>query len=417
MGFLRRRLITAGLVANAVRPIPGLRIGAAAFLPGWLASELVPQALVTTLVDTGISVVRGRASKAGLAVSAATVAALGYLIHQARGARVVVDACLDRDLGAELAAQLDPVTPEELATPWHRLVNPFRIVDPRIQVERDVRYADAGRRGLLDIYRPAGRTLENAPVMLQIHGGGWVLGAKEQQGVPLCQHMAGLGWVVVSINYRLAPRDRFPAQIIDVKRAIAWIRQHIAEYGGDPSYVVVTGGSAGGHLTALAALTPNDPEYQPGFEDIDTTVQAAVPHYAVFDIAGATGLRSSIAMRDNFFAPRVVGHTWASDPEVFEHGSPILRIHEEAPDFFVIHGTNDSLVSIEQARLFVAELRKRSRRTVVYAEVPGAQHAFDVFPSIRSAHVVQAIARYLTWHHLYRRDGAPQAAVAGQPVG
>lgn len=417
MGFLRRRLVTAAFVANAVRPIPGLRTGAAAFLPGWLTSELVPQALVATLLDTGVSLARGRASRTGLAVSAATVAALGYLIHQSRGARTTVDACIDRDLGAELAAQLDPVLPEELATPWHRLVNPFRIVDARVRVDRDLRYSDAGRRGLLDIYRPVGRDLREAPVLLQIHGGGWVLGAKEQQGVPLCQHMASLGWVVVSINYRLAPRDRFPAQIIDVKRAIAWIREHIAEYGGDPSYVVVTGGSAGGHLTALAALTPNDPEYQPGFEDVDTTVQGAVPHYAVFDIAGATGLRSSIAMRDTFFAPRVVGHTWESDPELFEHGSPILRIHEDAPDFFVIHGGNDSLVSVEQARMFVTELRRRSRRTVVYAELPGAQHAFDVFPSIRSAHVVQAIGRYLTWHHTYRRASAPAAAISQKPVG
>lgn len=410
MGFLRRRLITAALTANAVHPIPGLRTGAAAFLPGWLTGELVPQTLVATMLDTGISVARGRVSKTGLAVSAGTVAALAYLAHQARGSRVIVDGCLDRDLGPELAAQLDPVLPEELATPWHRLVNPFRMVDARVKVDRDVRYSPAGRRGLLDVYRPVGRELKDAPVLLQIHGGGWVLGAKEQQGVPLCQQMASLGWVVVSINYRLAPRDRFPAQIVDVKRAIAWIREHIADYGGDPSYVVVTGGSAGGHLTALAALTPNDPEYQPGFEEVDTTVQAAVPHYAVFDIAGATGLRSAIAMRDNFFAPRVVGNTWASVPEVFEHGSPILRIHGDAPDFFVIHGAQDSLVSVEQARHFVAELRRRSERTVVYAELPGAQHAFDVFPSIRSAHVVQAIARYLTWHHTYRREAAPQMA-------
>ena len=74
------------------------------------------------------------------------------------------------------------------------------------------------------------------------------------------QHLAAKGWVCVAINYRLAPRDPFPAQIIDVKRAIAWIREHIAEYGGDPDYIAITGGSAGGHLTALAAVTPNDPD-------------------------------------------------------------------------------------------------------------------------------------------------------------
>ena len=78
-----------------------------------------------------------------------------------------------------------------------------------------------------------------------------------------------------------------------MKRAIAWIREHVAEYGGDPDFIVVTGGSAGGHLRALAALTANEPEYQPGFEDADTTVQAAVPYYGVYDFAGSTGLRSA----------------------------------------------------------------------------------------------------------------------------
>ena len=84
-----------------------------------------------------------------------------------------------------------------------------------------------------------------------------------------------------------------PAQIIDVKQAIAWIRENIAAYGGDPDYIAITGGSAGGHLSALAALTPNDPAWQPGFEDADTSVQVAVPHYGVYDMAGATGLRSA----------------------------------------------------------------------------------------------------------------------------
>ena len=62
-----------------------------------------------------------------------------------------------------------------------------------------------------------------------------------------------------------------------MKKAIAWVKEHIEEYGGDPSYVVITGGSAGGHLAALAALTPNDPEYQPGFEGADTRVAGRRP--------------------------------------------------------------------------------------------------------------------------------------------
>jgi acetyl esterase/lipase len=404
VGYLRRRVVTAALTANAVHPLPGYTAGALSFVPGWLAGELAPHLLALTAADTATALARGRAGRAGLAVAAATAGGLGYLIAQSVRARSVLDASLERDLGPDWEQHLDPLpTAADLATPWRMLLNPFKMDDSRVRIVRDLPYSDAGGRGLLDVYLPADRQLAAAPVLLQVHGGGWTIGRKDQQGVPLMLHMAAKGWVVVAINYRLAPRDRFPAQIIDVKRAIAWIRAHIGEYGGDPAYVAVTGGSAGGHLTALAALTPNDPAYQPGFEDADTSVQVAVPHYGVYDMAASSGLRGDLLMRDRFLAPKVVGSSWAERRDVFEAGSPLLRITEDAPDFFVIHGTIDSLVPVDQARLFVDRLRATSRRSVVYAELPATQHAFDIFPSIRSAHVVRAIDRYLAWHLATRR--------------
>nr|WP_275106578.1 alpha/beta hydrolase [Nocardioides daphniae] len=171
--------------------------------------------------------------------------------------------------------------------------------------------------------------------------------------------------------------------MIDVKRAIAWIKEHVAEYGGDPDYVVVTGGSAGGHLASLAALTPNAPEFQPGFEDADTSVQAAAPIYGVYDFAGATGLRSAIAMRDRFLGPRVLLRSYDAEPELFEAGSPILRINDCAPDFFVVHGAADSLVDVGQARLFVEALKRRSRAHVVYAEAGASTPSTSSTPPAR----------------------------------
>jgi acetyl esterase/lipase len=199
----------------------------------------------------------------------------------------------------------------------------------------------------------------------------------------------------VTINYRLSPRDAFPAHVVDVKRAIAWIREHGAEYGGDPRFVAITGGSAGGHLAALAALTPNDPEYQPGFEDADTTLQAAVPHYGVYDFAAASGSRAARHLRDRFLGPKVLFRDPRSEIAEFERASPLLRVNDGAPPFFVIHGRSDSLVDVDQARQFVRALREVSPATVAYAELPGAQHAFDVFPSVRSAHVVRGVDRFL----------------------
>ncbi|WP_395656438.1 alpha/beta hydrolase fold domain-containing protein [Nocardioides sp.] len=405
MGILRRQVVTAALTANAIRPVPGFRAGIPAFAAGWLTSELAPHLLALTATDAAVHAAttrRGRRSRsrAGLALAALNIAGQAFLVDQARRVRKEAEDALVEGIGADYVEQLDALpTPADLATPWRQLVNPFRMRNAEVVVERNVAYApEHGKRGLLDVYRPATATTERAPVLLQVHGGGWTIGSKDEQGIPLMQHLAAKGWICVAINYRLAPRDPFPAQIVDVKRAIAWIREHIAEYGGDPDYIAITGGSAGGHLTALAAVTPNDPAYQPGFEDADTSVAVAVPHYGVYDFSGCTGLRSAELMRDRFLAPRIVQRSWTEDPEVFRAGTPLLRITKEAPDFFVLHGAHDSLVAVEQARLFVARLREVSGATVVYAELPGAQHAFDVFPSIRSAHVVRAIDRYLHWH-------------------
>jgi acetyl esterase/lipase len=413
MGHLRRQLVTAVLTANALRPARrGPRLGIGSFAAGWLTSELAPHLLALTALDTAQAAARGRTTPVGLALAAGSAAGLGLMVTESMRTRERLDEALEEGLGVDWAGQLDEApTPQELATPWRKVAMPFRMRDDRVEVVRNVEFAPYGRRGRLDIYRPADREVKDAPVLLQVHGGAWTIGTKDQQGIPLMQHLAAKGWVCVAINYRLSPRNAFPAHIVDVKQAIAWIRGHIADYGGDPSYVAVTGGSAGGHLAALAALTANDPAYQPGFEDADTSVQAAVPHYGYYDFAASTGSRASELVRDRFLGPKVVQRRYRDDPDVFEKGSPLLRVHEDAPDFFVIHGTHDTLVPVAQAHEFVRRLREASRRAVVYAELPGTQHAFDVFPSIRSAHVVRAVDRFLHWHwntwRAGREDGQP----------
>jgi acetyl esterase/lipase len=408
VSFRARALVYAALTANAIRPLPGFRASVPSFFAGWITGELAPQWLAVTAADAGTHLTAKRRDPVALAIAGATAVGLGYLINQARRDQDHAESALTEALGADYADQLP--TPADLKTPWRSLVNPFRTFRRpavSIKVERDIAFGEAGRRNFLDIYSPVEAT-ENAPVLLQVHGGAWILGKKEEQGVPLMQHLAAKGWVCVAINYRLAPRDPWPAQAVDVKKAIHWIRENIAAYGGDPDYVAITGGSAGGHLTALTALTPNTPEWQPGFEDADTSVQVAIPHYGVYDLAGSTGTMAATRVRDHFLAPKVMQTTWEEHPEVFEDASPILRITPDAPDFFVIHGARDTLVPVDQARQFVARLREVSKSTVVYAELPGAQHAFDVFPSIRSGHIVRAIDRYLHWHwNQYRREAAP----------
>ncbi len=411
MSFLLRQGVVAALTANALRPSRGRRSGLGSFLAGFLFNEAAPQVLAVTALDAATHLTAGRragiAAKAGLALAGASALGLAQVVRQSRRSADRFEDALVEGLGVDYVEQLDAVPdPADLATAWRRLARPFNFADEGVRVISDVPYTEAGKRGHLDIYLPAGEdAIKDAPVLLQVHGGAWTVGAKEHQARPLMNHMAARGWVCVAINYRLAPRDAWPAHIVDVKRAIAWVREHIADYGGDPDYLAITGGSAGGHLAALAALTPGDPAFQPGFEGADTSVRAAVPFYGVYDFAGSTGLTNAIGMRDAFLGPRVMQTTWIDSPDVYEAASPILRITPDAPDFFVIHGDLDSLVSVDQARLFVAELRRTSRKSVVYAELPGAQHAFDVYHSIRSTYAVRAVDRYLSWHWNTWRHG------------
>ena len=411
MSFLSRQSVIAALTANALRPPRNQRAGVPSFVAGWLFGETAPQMLALTAIDAATHLTRGRRqgfrAKAGLALAGASALGLAHMIRQSRQVQDGFEDALVDGLGVDYVEQLDEVPdPADLATPWRRLARPFSFKDDGVRVISNLPYSEAGKRGHLDIYLPAGEdAIKDAPVLLQVHGGAWTLGAKEHQGRPLMNRMAAKGWVCVAINYRLSPRDPWPAHIVDVKRAIAWIKDNIADYGGDPDYLTITGGSAGGHLTALAALTPGDSLFQPGFEDADTSVQAAVPFYGVYDFAGSTGLSNAIGMRDGFLGPRVMQTTWDDSPELYEAASPILRITPDAPDFFVIHGELDTLVAVDQARLFVTELHRTSQKSVVYAELPGAQHAFDVFHSIRSAHAVRAVDRYLTWHWNTWRHG------------
>jgi acetyl esterase/lipase len=219
------------------------------------------------------------------------------------------------------------------------------------------------------------------------------MGQKEGQGEPLMAHLAERGWVCVTVNYRLSPRATWPDQIVDVKKALAWTKATIAEHGGDPSFIAITGGSAGGHLAALAALTPHVAEFQPGFEDADTSVAAAVPFYGVYDLADR--ISAERPDLEDFLAERVFKSKLADDRARWEQASPISHVGPDAPPFFVLHGTNDSLVPIEQPRAFVEALRDKARQPVVYAELPWAQHAFDMLPSVRAQAAAHAVERFL----------------------
>jgi acetyl esterase/lipase len=217
------------------------------------------------------------------------------------------------------------------------------------------------------------------------------------------------GWVCVAINYRLSPKGTWPDHIVDVKKALAWVKEHIGEYGGDPAFVAISGGSAGGHLCALAALSVDDPAFQPGFEDADTSVQACVPFYGVMDLTSSPGGSAIFGPGLLDMLEKTVMKVKESDhPEVFRAASPTYRVHADAPPFFVLQGANDTLVPVETARTFVERLRAVSRSPVAYAELPLAQHAFDVLASLRCQATTSAVGDFL--------EGARAAHAAGGTI-
>jgi acetyl esterase/lipase len=399
--FLSLSVICAAFTANALRPLRG-SFWWLAFFAAWLTTELALHHVIWQAVVVGLLVTAGALGAwpgwVGLGIIVVSWVGMGLLFFNAhRDGRVVREA-LDAALGASFRGEIA----DQFAAPhdrfdWGRVFMPFRMRHPEVERIRNLPYADDEHpRHRLDIYRPRA-VPRGAPVLLQIHGGAWMIGRKDQQGLPLMYRMATRGWVCVAINYRLSPEATWPDHLVDCKRALAWVREHIEAYGGDPDLVVVTGGSAGGHLAAMMGLTANDPEYQPGFEDVDTAVLAFVPFYGVFDWTDRYAFRGSrhpMMRRLERYIVKVAHH---EAPHVYHRGSPMSHIAGDVPPAMVLHGTNDNLVPIAEAERFVELLRSTSKEPVVYAEFVGAHHAFEVFPSVRALHAITGVEAFASW--------------------
>jgi acetyl esterase/lipase len=415
--FLVQSLVGALNTANGQRPLSRVgRSGVLTFFPSWLTSEMPLHAIgwqaLATAVHARRGALRSKAGLAGLAVTAASWWGLRTIWQQGMASGAVFDDALTEALGDEADAELPrDAAPHASAKARRRQIVLGPANYPRKRWVHDGRlsYGEFGRRNQLDIWRsPDLKPGDAAPVLLQVHGGAWVIGNKDQQAMPLMSRLAEHGWVCVSINYRLSPRAAWPDHIVDVKRALAWIKEHIADYGGDPNFVAITGGSAGGHLCSLAALSPNEPSFQPGFEEADTSVACAVPFYGVYDFTNRDG--TGRADMEQMLTDLVMKVPRTADPELWDKASSMSWVNPDAVPFFVLHGTNDCLVPVEQARAFVAMLRDVSKEPVAYAELPGAQHAFDVFASPRSLFAVDAVERFLAaMHNRYLADQPVEA--------
>ncbi len=400
--FLAFSAWNAAFTYNAFRPIRRGPVSIVAFFAGWLTCELALHHVAWQVGATLLFVVAGALDNEpgllGFAISVASWAALVRLHLRAH----TVDAVVQSALGEVLPEEVS-----ELATKGpvriRHIARPFSMAHRDVCAVRDIVYSEvAGVKLRADVYyrkdMPPG-----APVLLFVHGGAWILGFKEFQALPMLHRMAAQGWVCISVDYRLSPKATFPDHLVDVKRAIVWTKEHAHEYGGDPSFLALSGNSAGAHLAALAALTWDDPEYQPGFEEADTRVSACVPLYGVYDCTHCLGVWPGPGVVP-LMERLVIKKKLADHPQAFERASPLHRVRPDAPPFFVVHGEKDSLVPVGEGRAFATRLREVSDAMVAYLEVPDGQHAFEIFRTVRGHHTLRAIQCFLIAIH--RRSGA-----------
>ena len=310
-----------------------------------------------------------------VAVGVACVTFLGtpVLVRRSLAARPAVEKALDDGLGRDWRTEIGagPASRHERSLPWARiLLAPVPVLHRGVKRIGNLSYGDGGRRNRLDVYhhpaRPAG-----APVLIHLHGGGFRMGRKSLYARALLVELARHGWVCISASYRLRPRAVFPDYLVDAKKVIAWARRRGEEYGADRTTVFVVGSSAGAHLAATAALTPNDATFQPGFEEADTSVAAAICLFG-------------------YYGPVDRGRQPLAS-------SPFDYVRPDAPPILVAHGEYDTLVPVEQARAFADSLAEVSTSPVVYVELPGGPHNFDLFHSIRFEILIDGIEAFTAW--------------------
>lgn len=395
----------AWLSVNVYRPLrPTVSVGVVSFFLGWLTGELAMHHVVVQVLALAYFIHDGAlTTPLGYAGAALTIVSIALLVRfQESGHRLL-------GKSTDVFGAVGLPAPSAARIPARSMVRPFHMVRRQVVVERSVPVATVGDVTLhADVFHRSDKPA-NAPIVVYVHGGGWVIGYKQYQGLPILNQLAERGYVCVSASYRLSPRATFPDHAHDIYRAIAWAKANAARYGGDPSRVVVMGNSAGGHIAAVAALGDREPRLRPPeLADADLSTIGAVCIYGVFDVHNRHGHWPGAGVRA-LMRDVVLKTTPEKDPDLYRLASPIDLVRRDSPPFLVIHGDHDSLVPVGESRRFVDALCQGSDARTVYLEVEGAQHAFDIFRSVRGAYAGNAIVTFL--------DSVTSEAAPGQAAG
>jgi acetyl esterase/lipase len=226
-----------------------------------------------------------------------------------------------------------------------------------IRVEYNVVYGDSDEpMHRADIFQPRERLAgSRLPGVLFIHGGAWTVGDKRND-MQHAKRLASLGFIVMAINYRLAPADPYPSQIEDCWLALEWLHRHSDELGVDPDSVASWGYSAGGHLSALLATNP----------------KPNVPRLKACVVGGAPCDLTLIPEDSTLLSP-VFGGTRESHAQVYIDASPVTHVSSDDPPMFLFHGSKDWLVPPNSSQVMQDAL-KRHNVPFEYLVVPSKAH-------------------------------------------
>lgn len=245
----------------------------------------------------------------------------------------------------------------------------FRYKARHLRVERGLVYNRANEQDLkLDLILP--RTGGPFPLLITIPGGGWEWIAQPDSMLILDEMLADHGFAAAEVIYRLAPRDRFPAQLEDCKAAIRWLRANAARFNIDPQRVGALGFSSGAQLACLLGVTrPEDGMEGTGSSGQSSRIDAVVSYF------GPTDFTEKV-WRDRYegrLLRNIIGAPFAERPDLYEKASPVHYVRPGAPPFLFLHGTEDSIVPIEHSRLLEAKLQAAGASARLI-EVPGQGH-------------------------------------------
>lgn len=269
--------------------------------------------------------------------------------------------------------------------------------DEPVRFELDIPYAATSNpRQRLDLYLPKAPGSSRLPVIVYVHGGGWLQGDKADGAVRLMPYVRSGAYAGVSVGYRLSGEATWPAQIHDGKAAIRWIRAHAGEHGLDPERIAVWGRSAGGHLALMLGVSGDAPELEGDLgphTGVSSRVACVANYFGVSEILALLGQESDFDRTSpHAFEALLIGGPLRDNADKARSASPVTYVSPNDPPVLTAHGTADRTVPYDQAVRLDAALKKAGVPSHLVT-VPGAGHGD--FPKDVDERTAAFFARYL----------------------